>query len=300
MDPLPAEEHKLCMYVVQLAHSGLRHQTIKSYLSAIRNLQIQHGGGDPFLASMPKLDQVVKGIKSHQAKEGPQSSRTRLPITPAVLKKIKGVLNQQPSDFNNIMIWAACCLCYFGFLRSGEVCVPSREGYDAGAHLSYGDIAIDSRSKPTLLAVTIKASKTDPFRKGVQIFIGRTDSELCPIAAVLPYLAIRGTTAGPLFRFANGTPLTRDAFVKEVRRALTAAGIDADVYSGHSFRIGAATVAAAVGIEDSTIMTLGRWNSSAYLRYVRTPRELLASLSTRLASQPPTIPSGGSSSCRRQ
>ena len=291
LSPLPAGEDKLCLYVSHLARSGLRHQTIKCYLSAVRHLQIEHGRGDPFLASMPKLEQVVKGIKGHQAKQGSQGSRTRLPVTPEVLKKIRSALSQQPSDFNNIMIWAACCLCYFVFLRSGEICVPLRNEYDAGAHLSHGDVAVDSQSKPTLLAVKIKASKTDPFRKGVRIFIGRTDCDLCPLAAVLAYLAVRGDAEGPLFRFANSNPLSRDAFVREVRRALSVAGVNADLYSGHSFRIGAATVAAAAGIEDSTIMTLDRWNSSAYLRYIRTPRELLASLSKRLTSQPAGISS---------
>ena len=54
-------------------------------------------------------------------------------------------------------------------------------------------------------------------------------------------------------------------------------------YSGHSFQIGAATTAAEVGLEDSLIKTLGRWESSAYLLYVRVPREKLASVSVQLS-----------------
>ena len=54
-------------------------------------------------------------------------------------------------------------------------------------------------------------------------------------------------------------------------------------YSGHSFRIGAATTAASVGVEDSLIKTLGRWESSAYLLYVRVPRDRLALVSKRLS-----------------
>ncbi len=34
---------------------------------------------------------------------------------------------------------------------------------------------------------------------------------------------------------------------------------------GHSFRIGAATTAVVVGIADSSIQTLGRWQSAAFL-----------------------------------
>jgi hypothetical protein len=50
-----------------------------------------------------------------------------------------------------------------------------------------------------------------------------------------------------------------------------------------SFRIGAATVAAAVGVEDCMIKVLGRWDSAAYLSYVCIPREQLAAVSGRLA-----------------
>ena len=111
-------------------------------------------------------------------------------------------------------------------------------------------------------------SKTDPFRRGVSIFLGKTDSDLCPVAALLSYLAKRGLAPGPLFRFDEGHPLTRLALVSEVRAALTVAGIDPAPYSGHSFRIGAATSAAAAGVEDAVIKTLGRWRSDAYLRWL--------------------------------
>ena len=41
-------------------------------------------------------------------------------------------------------------------------------------HLNFEDGSIDSIKNPQLLKVRIKASKTDPFRVGVDIFIGRT------------------------------------------------------------------------------------------------------------------------------
>ena len=72
----------------------------------------------------------------------------------------------------------------------------------------------------------IKAFKTDTFRKGVNIFLGRTSNPLCPVAALLAYVAIRGKSPGPLFCMANGAYLTRDLFVSEVRKALVAAGVD--------------------------------------------------------------------------
>lgn len=49
----------------------------------------------------------------------------------------------------------------------------------------------------------------------------------------------------------EGTLLTKNNFVARVKRILTTAGIDAARYSGHSFRISAATMAAANGISDT-------------------------------------------------
>ena len=103
------------------------------------------------------------------------------------------------------------------------------------------------------------------------------------MAAVSAYLAVRGREPGPFFRFASGTALTREALVKQLRSALSQFDVDVSQYLGHSFRIGAATTAAAVDLEDSLIMTLGRWQSTAYQLYVRLPRERLASVSKRLS-----------------
>ncbi len=76
-------------------------------------------------------------------------------------------------------------------------------------------------------------------------------------------------------------PLTRQRFIQEVQEVLVKAGIQADRYAGHSFRIGAATVAAARGMEDS-IKTLGQWKSLAYLEYVKILRQQLANYSVML------------------
>ena len=72
------------------------------------------------------------------------------------------------------------------------------------------------------------------------------------------YLVVRGSSAGPLFIYPDGSFLTRDGFVEEVHRALDSAGVDPTLYNSHSFKIRAATTAAARGLEDSVIKTLGR------------------------------------------
>ena len=70
---------------------------------------------------------------------------------------------------------------------------------------------------PQVLRVRLKASKTDPFRVGIKVSVGRTDKALCSVSAVLAYIymAVRGPGPGPLFQFQDGRFLTRARLVME-------------------------------------------------------------------------------------
>ena len=230
---------------------------------------------------MPQLNYAIRGMKRLSP---PVSRIQRLPITPQILSRMKSVWQGDTSRRDTAMLWAAATMCFFGFLRAGEVVVPSDGGFDESCHLSFGDVRVDSHSSPQFLEVRIKASKTDPFRKGVTVYLGRTDGAICPVAASLAYMVSRGPAAGPFFTFGDGRCLTRERFVKAVRDALQRSGVDSSRYAGHSFRIGAATTAANRGIQDSLIKVLGRWESSAYTLYVRTPRETLCQVAKTLVA----------------
>ena len=167
------------------------------------------------------------------------------------------------------MLWAAASLCFFGFMRSSEITVTEGSTFDPATHLGVADLAVDRKGDPQILQVTLKTSKTDPFRKGVKVYVGRTRSPICPVEAILAYMRDRGLSSGPLFRLEDGHPLTRARFVAEVKQILTRAGVCSKGYSGHSFRSGAATTAAARGIEDAAIKMLGRWSSCAYQVYIK-------------------------------
>ena len=102
------------------------------------------------------------------------------------------------------MLWAAVCLGFFGFMRAGEFTVPADNAYDPTAHLNTEDISVDNKANPSMARIKLKKSKTDPFRQGVDIYVGRTFGQLCPVAAILAYLAVRSLGTGSLFMFADG------------------------------------------------------------------------------------------------
>ena len=151
------------LFVAFLHSKSLAPGTIKSYLAAVRFHQIARGQPDPKICQMPQLEYVIKGIK----RSSPAGSRCRLPVTPAILISLKRVWQKSKDPYEAALLWAASCLCFFGFLRSGEVVTPSETEFDQDTHLSLADIKVDSHVKPSQLEVRIKASKTDPFHQGV-------------------------------------------------------------------------------------------------------------------------------------
>ena len=250
--------------------------TIRSYLSAARFYQISAGLPDPVINAFPRLTYVMKGIR----KKTPAHARDkRLPITPTILRKIYAIWSEPPVTYQKRMFWAACCLGFFGFLRAGEFTCTTLADHT----LRVDDISIDSRENPQVLTVLLRHSKTDTFGAGIYIHLGKTGEVLCPVAAVLGYLAIRPAHQGPLFVLEDGTPLSKTCLVNHLQEALRKAGINTANYTGHSFRIGAASAAAQAGFSDSLIQTLGRWKSSAFTSYIRTPREKLISVAAQLA-----------------
>ena len=268
-----------------MACQGLSPQTIKVYLAGIRHMQISIGLPDPKeFTSMPRLRMVQSGIQRYVSEQDSKVTKIRLPITPTILLQMRDYWLPKSTDPDVKMLWAAAIICFFGFFRSGEITVPSTTSFNPKIHLAWGDVSVDDTNSPTTLRIRLKTSKTDQLGNGVDVYVGRTDSPLCPVGAGLDYMAARGFEPGPFFRFSDGSPLTKSKFTQLVRDVLQTLGLPYTEFAGHSFRIGAATAAAKAGMEDSVIRSLGRWNSSAFLVYLRTPRDELAQCSKLIAT----------------
>lgn len=135
----------------------------------------------------------------------------------------------------------------------------------------------------------LRMSKTDPFSHGVDITIFENDV-FKPVHNMCLYMQTRRSLScsphSPLFitdEFNHG-PMHRDKFIHHLRSLLMRIGLNDSRYAGHSFRIGAATAAAAAGVEDHMIKDLGRWSSDCYVRYIRTDPEVLKDMQRKLCN----------------
>lgn len=246
-------------------------------MAAVRSVHVNTGNHVIFNKQLtPRLNLLMRGIHKEKCKSTPQ--KTRLPITMEIMERIKAVLSESPKDYRCIMLWAVCCTAFFGLLRVSEFTVPSLHRYDPDIHLSLADVTLDNRWAPEIVQLHIKQSKTDPFRNGADIYLGRTHHNVCPVEGILPYFAIRGKQPGPLFVLADNTMLTRAIFTSALKSILSKLDMNAHLYNTHSFRIGGATTTNKAGVSELHIKALGHWQSDAYQRYTGTHPEQLANL----------------------
>ena len=188
------------------------------------------------------------------------------------LRRQRGI---HPRD--QLMLWSAFTLAFFGFLRVSEFTADTLTRFRPESTLLDSDYSLTS-----VLTLNIKASKTDPLRRGHTVTIAPSRRSVCAMRAMHHYNP--PATHKPLYRFVNGSYLTRQTLTKHVRNLLTHSMVpNSGHYASHSFRRGAATTAADAGLPDWLIKVLGRWRSDAYQVYVSTPNDIICKVPALLA-----------------
>lgn len=256
----PLRQFNLQLFVTAFAQK-VSSSTLKVYLSGIqyesRILGFKHN-----ISAMPKLYYVLRGIKRIQGSKW--GRKKRKPITLVHLHTILSFIEKSLFSEHDKAMWKCLVLmAFFGLMRVSEYVCPTSSSFDPSLHLSAQDIKFQPDSN--LVSITIKASKTDPFRAGTQVRLVAIGNAFCPVMAIKQYHRLRGSRSGPFFVLLHGDFVTR-RYVSAFVRISLPHSIDLDT---HSFRIGGASAAASCGVPDSIIKILGRWTSDCYRRYLR-------------------------------
>ena len=275
--PLPASSLTLQFFCVEIS-SQTSYKTLKVYLAAIRLEHLERGFSDPTNDEILHL--VCRGIRRLQ---GDGNSRSRCPITINLLHMLKTQLSGSVlyTPLEQRLLWAAFSLAFYGFMRVSEFTSPSSANNFSPPGLHWSDVELLSSS----VSLTLRQSKTDPFRKGQRITITATNTSTCPVRALHRYanLIPQANRCGPLFNGGRFAPLSRVQVTSAIRQLLQGTDVIQSHYSSHSFRIGAATTAAAAGLPATLIKALGRWKSNAYETYVQFPPAALRAVPSILA-----------------
>ncbi|KNZ80827.1 hypothetical protein J132_04256 [Termitomyces sp. J132] len=252
-------------------------KTIKSYLTAVRSLHTD--AGLPFDAiDSPLVQRLIHGFQCYHGE------KERRPVQPVTLPILTALLAQLWPGVTpgHTIIYAACCLAYSGLLHSGEFTTGKGGKFNPSLNLSRDCVPfLPDFTNATHVHVTLPASKTDPFRRGVTITVAAAPGHpTCPVATLKAmFTEIPQDHNAPLFKQPDGKPLSYSYFVKGICEVLTLTGLNPDVFAGHSFCRGAASEAAAAGYSDYGIQLLGRWRSDAYRLYVENDTNRILQLS---------------------
>ena len=151
-------------------------RSLEVYLAGIRMFFIEHGFTKPF-ENFTTLKLLKRGIKRTK---GQQPTKVRRPLTGQLLYKLRKQLWRETAlhRHNKAMLWAAFTTAFFGLLRSAEFTAPKK--FEPKLHLSGKDVRVSHKQA----TFHIKSSKTDPYRHGAEVTMGRTRSRICPVAAL--------------------------------------------------------------------------------------------------------------------
>ena len=243
------------LFIASLSARGFAFNTAKLYISAI-SFQCK------ISVSTDTTKHYLVGKLLEGFRRSSQHKKVRLPITISILVTIVNALQHVTSNtYEQKLFAAAFSLAFFGFFRVGELVITKNNGHQV---LKRNDIHINSDE----ILVHLRYTKTDQAGKGTQIKIHKRDKGVCPLQLMTNYLQTRPQCEGPLFCHLDGRPLTRNQFSVVLKKALATNDIGYKLYNTHSFRIGAATTAAALGYSEETIKLAGRWSSNAYKSYI--------------------------------
>jgi site-specific recombinase XerD len=245
---LPADPSTVAAYLAHLAERRLRPSTIGRRLAAIRHAHKLSGHESPTTAQA--VQSVHQGIRRRHGTRPKQKA-------PATAKTVASMIRKTPADtLAGKRDRALLLLGFSGALRRSELVALDVEHIEAAA---------DG------IILTIVRSKTDQDGRGQTVAIPN-GKRLKPAAALQEWLSAASLTSGPIFRQIGkggclvGGRLSGQAVAVIVKKYALAAGLNPDLFSGHSLRAGLVTEALAQGADVLAVADQGRWRKLETVR----------------------------------
>jgi len=249
---LPASVNTIINYLADLAKRA-KPSTISRRVTAISQAHQAKGYESPTYSLAVRA--VLSGIR--KTKGTRQQGKAAL-----LTSDIIAMVNTLPNNLKGIRDKAILLLGFAGAFRRSEIVA-----------LDVEDLTISREG----LTVLIRRSKTDQEGAGREVgILYGSHSDTCPVRAYLDWVDVSGINTGKLFQSINkggrimGNALNGKEVARIVKQAAEHAGLNPEVYSGHSLRAGLATSAAIAGVGEHDIMKqTGHRSVNMVRRYIR-------------------------------
>jgi integrase len=249
---IPSSPNEVANYIAAMAQV-LKPATVSRRLAAIAKAHRALGHASPVSSEI--VNATMKGLR----RKCGVAQRQAKPIMTDDLHRILDALPTSPKGTRD----KALLLLGFGggFRRSELVGID----HDHIEHVRQG------------MVVTLPRSKTDQEGRGRAVAIPFGRGRHCPVKALAAWLEIASIDSGPVFRPINrhgqisaDQRLSGEAVSIVIKDVVRLAGLNPNIYSGHSLRAGLATSAAMAGVPSWKIrQQTGHASDAMLARYIR-------------------------------
>lgn len=253
LNPLPATPQTVASYLTEIVEAGMKVSTLTRRVSSISQAHQSANIDSPTHSMIVRS--VMAGIRRNKgtAQQGK---------TPVLTSDIRQMVEKLPDNLLGVRDRALLLLGFAGAFRRSEL-----------VSLDIEDITFTRDG----LKVLLRKSKTDQESQGITKGIAYgSHLETCPVRALQHWIEASEIKTGSLFRPINRHGqmqpgrLSDKAVALIVKRQASAAGLDPELYSGHSLRAGLATSAAEAGVNERAIMKqTGHKSTSMVRKYIR-------------------------------
>ena len=255
---LPLTEQNIVYFIGFLDLRGCRPGVVASHLSAIAHKHKMRNFPDPTQSF--KVRKMLSGYrKSH-----PSTYDRRKPISKHVLMQLLAAIPTLfPNRYSCALYRAIFSLAFYAFLRVGEYAVSAGEQRNI---LQFDDIIVQPLGNVPYPEIEIHF-RAYKHSNGATRTIKISSAQLASVLQI--YVEYRGKQPGPFFITQSSKPICRSTVASVLSTTLKYCGYDPSCYNTHSFRVGATCHAASCGMSDTQIRYMGRWQSNAFLHYIR-------------------------------
>jgi hypothetical protein len=303
-------EDEILAFAAHLHYTmGRKAETIKQKYFAIRYEHVKVGLADPIKGRV-RLWMLLNAIRK---RDGPLERRW--PVTTKMLIRLYRKLDIRGA--RHLVIWVTLLVMWFFLLRASEAVgledevnvettkalrgcdlelrcgavpihwVPGRKAGEGQWQAKNGGQRTDG---PTSLTILIHTSKTDKFSGGSARTHRRSGrAPFCPVDAVARLMQafperFDGEKHLPVFRWEDGSRVTRENIKHWVRYMVVSEGLPARRGNSHSLRIGGATALYAATRDIEVVRRWGRWLGDIAHLYAWDERQASNEDAARMAS----------------